>query len=179
MSNSTYDAVVIGAGIIGAAIGYELAKKGRRVINIDMLPAAGYGSTSNSCAIIRLYYSTLDGCAMAYDGYHYWKNWADYLQAPKHENLASFNECGTLIMKTSMNDGCRKQLVHLDALGIDYSHWSNDDILKQYPFYNLANFAPAKNLDNPKFGEPTGGELDGAIMFPQGGYISDPQFATR
>jgi len=62
----TYDAIIIGAGVIGAAVGYELAKKGRRTLNIDFLPAAGYGSTSNSCAIIRLYYSTLDGTAMAF-----------------------------------------------------------------------------------------------------------------
>ncbi|MDH3760480.1 MAG: FAD-binding oxidoreductase [Gammaproteobacteria bacterium] len=179
MANSTYDAIIIGAGIIGAAIGYELSRKGRRTLNIDMLPAAGYGSTSNSCAIIRLYYSTLDGCAMAYDGYYYWKNWADYLQAPADEPLASFNECGTLIMKTRQNDGLRKQLVHLDALDISYEHWSNEQILQRYPFYNLSNFAPAKNLDDPDFGEATGGELDGAIMFPRGGYISDPQFATR
>ena len=66
-----YGAIIIGAGIIGAAIGYELSKKGRRTLNVEMLPAAGYGSTSNSCAIIRLYYSTLDGSAMAYDGYFF------------------------------------------------------------------------------------------------------------
>ncbi len=179
MVDKNYDAIVIGAGIIGAAIGYELAKKGRRSLNIDMLPAAGYGSTSNSCAIIRLYYSTLDGCAMAYDGYHYWKNWAEYLQAPEDETLASFNECGTLIMKTRQNDGLRKQLVHLDALGISYEHRTNEQILQRYPFYDVSSFAPAKSLDDPDFGEPSGGQIDGAIMFPRGGYISDPQFATR
>ena len=65
-----YDAIIIGAGIIGAAIGYELSKKGLHTLNVEMLPAAGYGSTSNSRAIIRLYYSMLDGSAMAYDGYY-------------------------------------------------------------------------------------------------------------
>ncbi len=179
MAKHTCDAIIIGAGIIGTAIGYELARKGHRTLNIDMLPAVGYGSTSNSCAIIRLYYSTLDGCAMAYDGYYYWKNWSDYLQAPADEPLASFNECGNLIMKTKLNDGLRKQLVHLDALDIPYEHWSNQQIRELYPFYNVSNFAPAKNLDDPDFGEATGGELDGAILFPRGGYISDPQFATR
>ena len=33
--------------------------------NVDKLPEAGYGSTSNSCAIIRLHYSTPAGVAMA------------------------------------------------------------------------------------------------------------------
>ncbi|MBT6278177.1 MAG: FAD-binding oxidoreductase [Chromatiales bacterium] len=179
MADNTYDVIIIGAGIIGAAIGYELAKKGQRTLNIEMLPAAGYGSTSNSCAVIRLYYSTLDGCAMAYEGYHYWKAWADYLQAPKDEPLASFNECGTLIMKTELNGNLRKQLVHMDTLGIEYEHWSNEQIRELYPFYNLSNYAPAKSLDDPQFGEPTGGQINGGVMFSKGGYISDPQFATR
>ena len=66
-TDSSYDAIIIGAGVIGAAIGYELSKTGRRTLNIDKLPAAGYGSTSNTCAIIRFGYSTYDGVAMAWD----------------------------------------------------------------------------------------------------------------
>ncbi|SVB10208.1 uncharacterized protein METZ01_LOCUS163062, partial [marine metagenome] len=179
VNNNAYDVIIIGAGIIGAATAYELSKKGYRTINLDMLPAAGYGSTSNSCAIIRLYYSTLDGCAMAYDGFFFWRKWADYLRAPDDEPLAVFNETGNLIMKTKVNDGLRSQLVHLDALDIPYEHLSNEQVLERFPFYNLSSFSPAKTLDDPAFGEPTGGEVDGAIFFPRGGYISDPQFATR
>ena len=47
-----FDAIIIGAGIIGAVIGYELSEKGLNTLNVEMLSAAGYGSTSNSCAII-------------------------------------------------------------------------------------------------------------------------------
>ena len=90
MAERSYDAVIIGAGVIGAAIGYELARAGRRTLNVDMLPAAGYGSTSNSCAVIRTYYSTLDGTAFAYEGYHYWRDWADYLAAEDERGLAEF-----------------------------------------------------------------------------------------
>ena len=36
MSNeNSYDAIIIGAGVMGAAIGYELAQAGRRTLNID------------------------------------------------------------------------------------------------------------------------------------------------
>ena len=38
-----YDAIVIGAGIIGSAVGLELSRKGWKTLNIDKLPAAGYG----------------------------------------------------------------------------------------------------------------------------------------
>ena len=39
------DAIIIGAGVIGAAIAFELGKRGYRTLNIDKLPAAGYGPT--------------------------------------------------------------------------------------------------------------------------------------
>ena len=45
-----FDSIVIGAGIIGAAITLELTRRGHRTLCVDKLPAAGYGSTSNSCA---------------------------------------------------------------------------------------------------------------------------------
>jgi len=32
-----YDAIIIGAGIIGACTGYEMAKRGYKVLNIDKL----------------------------------------------------------------------------------------------------------------------------------------------
>jgi len=66
---ANYDAIIIGAGIIGAATALELSKKGWRTLNLDKLPAAGYGSTGASCAIIRTHYSTLAGAAFAYEGY--------------------------------------------------------------------------------------------------------------
>ncbi|MYI15303.1 MAG: FAD-dependent oxidoreductase, partial [Acidimicrobiaceae bacterium] len=55
---SSFDAVVIGAGVIGAATAFELGRRGRRVLCVDKLPAAGFGSTVNSCAIVRFTYST-------------------------------------------------------------------------------------------------------------------------
>ena len=47
----TYDAIIIGAGVIGACTAFEMAKKGWKTLSIDKLPEAGYGSTSGSCAI--------------------------------------------------------------------------------------------------------------------------------
>ena len=65
MSN-THDAIIIGAGIIGAATALALGRAGRKALVIEKLPASGYGSTGASCAIIRPYYSTVDGSALAY-----------------------------------------------------------------------------------------------------------------
>ena len=45
---SAFDAVVIGAGVIGAATAFELGRRGRSVLCVDKLPAAGFGSSSRT-----------------------------------------------------------------------------------------------------------------------------------
>ena len=73
------DAIIIGAGVIGASISFELSKRGYSTLNIDRLPAAGYGPTSNSCSIVRAHYSSRDGVAMAHEGFFYWQDWPRYV----------------------------------------------------------------------------------------------------
>ena len=54
-SNETpnrHDVIIIGAGIIGCAIALSMTRKGYKTLNVDALPAAGYGSTSSSAAVI-------------------------------------------------------------------------------------------------------------------------------
>ena len=113
--SETYDAIIIGAGIIGACTAYELAKRGWRTLNLDKLPAAGYGSTGASCAIIRTHYSTLDGAALAYESFFAWDDWAGYLAAPDERGLAKFVKSGCLVMKTEANDHLRTICRNMDG----------------------------------------------------------------
>ena len=179
MISMKVDAIIIGAGVIGAACAYELAKTGRKTLNIDMLPAAGYGSTSNSCAIIRVYYSTIDSTALAYEAFHYWQEWASYLGAKDGRGLAEFHDTGTLVMKTGSNGYMRKSCAIMDELNIPYEHWSASKISSHLHSLDLKCFAPAKLRSNPNFGQPSGGEISGGVYFPAGGYVNDPQLATR
>ena len=71
--SESYDVIIIGAGVIGACTAYEMAKAGKKVLSVDKGPEAGYGSTSGSCAIIRTYYSIIETCALACEGWYYWK----------------------------------------------------------------------------------------------------------
>lgn len=175
----SYDAILIGAGVIGCCLAYELSKKGWRTLNVDKLPAAGYGSTSFSCAIIRTHYSTFTGTAMAFEGYHVWNNWADYLGREDRENLAVYKETGCLALKTEGNDGLKSVRVHSEALDIPIEDWSVDQIRQRAPYLDLTQYGPAKLPDHPEFGEPTGGELQGAVYFPKAGYVNDPQLAAQ
>ena len=174
-----YDAIIIGAGIIGACTAYELAAKGWRTLNVDKLPAAGYGSTGASCAIIRTHYSTLDGCALAYEGYFYWKEWASYLGVEDERGLAAFHETGCMVMKTDLNRHLQSHCAHMDALGIPWETWDADEIKERLPFYDTRQFGPVKRTDDPEFGTSNAQPLAGAVFFPTAGYINDPQLATH
>ena len=175
------DAVVIGAGVIGTATAYELSKRGRNVICVDKLPSAGYGSTSSSCAIIRVHYSTVAGTAFAYDGFFDWLHWSEYLDCgeSKGGRLAKFCQTGCLVMKTESNNYLKNVVANAKELVIPFEDWTPKDILKRLPNYDLRCFAPAKTVDDPHFGEATSGEVNGAAFFPTAGFISDPQLATQ
>jgi sarcosine oxidase subunit beta len=174
-----YDAIIVGAGIIGAATAFELARRGYRTLNVDRLPAAGYGSTSNSCAIIRVHYSTLDGIAMAYEGYSYWRDWASYLEVDDELGVARFLECGCLVVQTEGNDFLAKQTRLSDELGIPYEIWDVATIRERLPVYDTQRYGPPRRMEDPGFGEPVGGELHGGVFWPTAGYVSDPQLATH
>ena len=176
--SESYDAIIIGAGIIGACTAYELAKRGWRTLNLDKLPAAGYGSTGASCAIIRTHYSTLDGAALAYESYFAWDDWAGYLAAPDERGLAKFVKSGCLVMKTEANDQLRAICRNMDALGIPYEDWTADRIRARLPFYDLGRFGPPKRPDDPAFGAPEG-RIEGGVFFPCAGYVNDPQLASH
>lgn len=175
----TYDAVVIGAGVIGAAVGLELSRKGWKTLNVDMLPAAGYGSTSGSCAIIRTHYSTLEGAAFAYEGFHYWKEWPDYLGAKDESGYAEFRQTGCVVMKTAGNRQLAHVKAHMDALGIPYEDLDTEGLRARLPYFDVHQYHPPRRPDDEGFGEPSGGELPGGVYFPYAGYITDPQLSAH
>lgn len=175
----TYDALIVGAGVIGTAVAFELAKKGLRTLNVDALPAAGYGSTGASAACIRVHYSTLIGTALAYEGYHYWLNWADYLGLPDGQNLTRYVETGAVVMKTAENDHLRGICANMAALGIPFEHWTADRLQQELPYFDLHRFAPPRRPDDPAFGTCSEELLAGAVFFPTAGYVTDPQLAAQ
>lgn len=178
MSNA-YDTIIIGAGIIGAATALAMARKGRRPLVVDKLPASGYGSTGGSCAIIRPYYSTVDGSAIAYESHFYWKDWENFLGAADERGLARYVDCGCLVMKTEQNDMLRAALSIMAEIGAPCDDLDREGLLAKMPIIDTKCFGPAKRPEDDAFGEPTGGDIQGAVFFPTGGYVTDPQLATH
>ncbi len=174
-----YDVIIIGAGIVGVCTAFELSKKGYKTLNIDKNPAVGYGSTSSSCAVIRTFYSTNDASALAYEGWHYWTNWADYVGEINQNDLVTYHDTGCLIYKTQSNNYLSNVGPIMDAIGCPYENLTADQIKQRLPIINTSRYEPVRQVEDDGFAEPTGPELAGGIYFPVGGYISNPQQATN
>ncbi len=174
----SYDAIVIGGGIIGCAIAYEMAKSGKSVACIEKNAASGAGSTCNSCAIIRTHYSTLNGAALAKSNYPYWEDWAGYLQAEEGEILATYREVGCLYTCFEHNNYGLKLEQIANEIDIPYEVWTPAKMRAKLPIIDPGHFHPAKAADDPKFGSQDG-EMRYVLFFPKAGFINDPLLATQ
>ena len=173
------DAIIIGTGVIGTATAFEMAKAGWKTLSLDRNSQIGHGSTAASCAVIRMHYSTFDGTAFAWEGYHYWRDWADYLGLGTDATLATFKECGCLVMRTESNGYLDKHLANSRNLDIPVEEWDAAQVESRLSIYSMDSFAPAKRIDDPDFGVSNGGRIRGGLYWPNAGYVTDPALSSQ
>ena len=178
--NKKADAIIIGAGVIGSSVAFELAKRGYKTLNIDKLPTSGYGSTSNSCAIVRAHYSTWDGVAMAYEGFFYWDDWTNYLGVQDERGMIKYMKTGSIIFKLQGEDHSKKSLKYFEEIGVEHEIWDLDKLKERMSIYSHDQFDGTTRPDEDEhFFDKTGKEIEGAIFTPGSGYVSDPQLSSH
>lgn len=167
------DAVVVGAGVIGASIALELARDGLRVLVVDRASGPGQGSTSASSAIVRFNYSTFDGVATAWESKHCWERWSAHLGLTS--GLARFHRVGLAMLDVDLAPvGRQTQL--FDRCGIPWEHWDPASLMTALPGISADRCWPPRRLDDPSFGEASG--TLGALWTPDAGYVDDPALAA-
>lgn len=182
-ASRSYDVIIIGGGVIGNACALELRKKGFTTLNVDKGPSPGYGSTSSSSAVIRNFYSLEESCRMAWEGYHDWASWADYLQAPPNEELCQYREVGCALLDVPVSPGCQAFISRVrnatSACGIPVEEWDAVELKRRLPYLSMTSYFPPRRSDDEQFGEENGSSIAGALFCAQSGYASDPQLAAR
>ena len=172
-----YDAIVLGAGVIGAATAFALARDGHRVCVVDK-GAVGGGSTSSSSAVVRTFYSTREACALAHEGFHAWEGFADHV-GPVPGPVARLHARGAVVMKTPGNGYLRGAMTMSRGLGIPFVEWDAARLTGALPHYDLASFAPCRRPEDEGFASPNGDRIAGAVFWPRSGWVDDPQLAAR
>jgi sarcosine oxidase subunit beta len=151
------DAIIIGAGVIGSSVAFELAKRGYKTLNIDKLPTSGYGSTSNSCAIVRAHYSTWDGVAMAYEGFFYWDDWANYLGVEDERGMIKYMKTGSIMFKLQGEDHSKKCLKFFEEIGVEHEIWDLEKLKERMPIYSHDQYdGTTRPDDDEHFFDKTG-----------------------
>jgi len=177
--SSAPDVVIIGAGVIGCALALELSRRGHRTLNVDKADAAGAGSTINSCAIVRFSYSTPAGVNFAWEGGHYWKNWADYIDAEDELGLIEFHQVGQLVLLTDQTDHASKVKKLWEDLELPHENLTLEEIAERFPFIDHGLYGPPTRPDDDAFWKDSTGKITGALFSPDGGYVSDPQLSCH
>ena len=172
------DAVVIGAGVIGAGVALELARRGLATVSVERLPGAGQGSTSASSAVVRFNYSTRAGVAMAVEGLGYWQHWREHVAAPAGAPVPEFVQCGMLVFKVPGSNH-ERAVEHFDALGVPYQDLDRHALERRFPWLDARRFGPPARMDDERFWTEPDEHVEGAIWMPEGGYVTDPMLAAR
>jgi glycine/D-amino acid oxidase-like deaminating enzyme len=174
---ATADAIVVGAGVMGGSIAFELAKLGLDVVVVEKGGAPGHGSTSASSAIIRFNYSTLDGVATSWESKYCWEAWSDHLDCKDGYGLASFQQTGMIVLDTPVTP--RERVIALfKQVGVTYEEWDATSLRARIPGIDAGAYWPPKRIDDDAFFRSADHEIGGLFM-PDAGFVNDPQLAAQ
>lgn len=120
---------------------------------------------------------------MAWEGFHYWSSWKDYLQAGPNEDVCELREVGCAVLDCPMSPGCQTYLdrvrTAMDACGIPVEYWDATQLQQRLPYISTTSYFPPRRVDDDQFGEENNSSIAGALFCQNSGYISDPQLAAR
>lgn len=176
----TYDVAIIGAGIVGCSCAFALAKRGLTTINIDALPAAGYGSTSASSAIVRPMYTHPVSACVAHESRFIWQTWRDFTGLAPTEPVAEYRECGgIMLVREGELDSHQAMMDSMRHAGVTFEVIEATDLSARFPGVSLEGYGPPRPMNDPGFGMPTTGKISHGILVQEVGYVSDAQLAAR
>lgn len=91
----SYDAIVIGAGVIGASVAYHLAQLGARKVLVLERLQIGAGTSTQSSGILRTHYSVIENVELARRSWSAFTHFNDYLG--DEEAASGLVKCGYMI----------------------------------------------------------------------------------
>ncbi len=170
---------IIGAGVIGCAAAYELAKRGARPTVVDREGDVGHGTTAASCGIVRRFYSTIAMAAMAQESAEVWAEWPAYLDFQGRSDLARFLRPGMLFIPPAIDAEIERIVAHTRELGVPVEVLSREEVARRFPFLDTRSHQPVRRPEDPDFFDDSGSPIAGALFEPDSGYVVSPLGSTK
>jgi len=152
VSTRTADIVVIGAGVIGSAIAFQLSR--RRAGHVVVLDKEGVasGGSGRSSALVRMHYSHPPEVALAKASYDIFVAWPDIIGLPTHFRKTGFIR---LVPEGEIERLCRNVEMHRSH-GIDTRVLSRADLREVAPAWDFSDVSAAAYEPDSGYGDGAG-----------------------
>ena len=125
----SYDAIIIGAGVVGTSIAFHLAERGLKPLIAERRTVAS-GATGHSSGLVRMHYDLRAESELAFVSFkQYFSNWRERVGGE-----CGFMQTGFLqIAKREHEDKLRGNVANHQRIGINTSVITADDVKKLFP----------------------------------------------
>ncbi len=169
---STAEVVVIGAGIIGSSMAYQLARRGVTVIALDKGAGPAEGSTGASSSICRCRYTHPEVVRLAFHGQEALGNWSEFTGLK--QTRSDLHRVGVIWMMGETAEKVEGDTARLLSQGVDAEALGPEDVTRLFPA--VSNCAESFDLTGDDEHVCRPGE---AFLYePRGGY-ADPVGANE
>lgn len=147
--NQTYDAIVIGAGVIGASVAYNLSKRGLKVLILER-QTVGAGATGASSGLVRMHYDIEVDSALAWQSFQFFRNWRERIGGE-----CGFHRTGFLqIVAPDKNEHLRSNVAMHKRIGILTDVVTADEVKKIAPMIKTGDFELAAYEPESGYADP-------------------------
>jgi sarcosine oxidase subunit beta len=125
----TYDAIVIGAGVMGASLAFHLAERGLKTAILERRVSAS-GATGHSSGLVRMHYDLAAESELTFVSYrNYFNQWRERVGGD-----CGFMNTGFMqIAKRAHEDKLRGNVANQQRIGINTSVISAAEVKKLFP----------------------------------------------
>ena len=125
----TYDAIVVGAGVMGASLAFHLTERGLKTAILERRVSAS-GATGHSSGLVRMHYDLAAESELTFVSYkNYFSNWRDRVGG----DCGFINTGFMQIAKREHEDKLRGNVLNQQRVGINTSVISAAEVKELFP----------------------------------------------
>ena len=153
MANETADAVIIGGGVMGTSIAFQLARRGFGKVALLERNEIASGTTGKSSALIRMHYSNESTIQMAWRSLEFFENFEEITGGGQ----ASLRQPGYLVFANeALAGGVRKNIALAQSLGVETEWIERGEVARLAPWAKLDDVAGAAWERRSGYADPYG-----------------------
>lgn len=148
--NQTYDAIIIGAGAMGASAAFHLAERGVKSIVLERKSMAS-GASGRSSGLVRMHYDLEAESRLAWASFSYFRDWRERVGGE-----CGFTCVGFMRIEPRANEEKLRGNVEMHKrIGINASIISAGDVRKLAPEFSTDDFDVAAYEPDSGYADPT------------------------